>query len=392
MKMRYSKDHMAFIFGMFETGLGVARSLGRKGIEVYGYDFKKDIGSYSKYVTFSLCPNPIKEEGKFIDYIIEVSKSFHHKPVVFITSDDYLDAFSKHRLQLSNYLLFNLPDKTSINLALEKEQLYKKLIISGIDCPKTFDNQSDCTYPLIIKANNVNHWRTTISSNDKVIYIRNYEELSINIEKLNKLNISYVCQEIIPGNDDKFFKYNTYRTKEGEIMAEFMLQKLRQNPVRFGVGSLVKSVKNEEIRKYGRRVFDSINYKGIGSAEFKFDERDNKYKLIEINTRYWQQNILPTMCGINFPFIEYLYLTQFNYSKPVYNYTEGVKWINLYMDFSSFLKYRKEGSMTLMDWLEELKGHIVFSDFASDDIIPGLYETILSDKIKRIPSYFANNI
>jgi D-aspartate ligase len=392
MKMQFNRDVTAFVFGMFETGLGVGRSLGRNGIKVFGFDFKKDIASYSKYVVFSLCPNPIKAESKFIDFIINKTKILDHKPIVYITADDFLEVFSKHRVLLEEYLLFNLPDETSINLAFNKSILYKELSILKIDCPKTFENISDCTYPLIIKGNNVNKWRSNVSGNDKVIFIKNYEDLCKNLEILDNLNVEYVLQEIIPGNDNTFFKYNTYRSKSGEILAEFVLQKLRQNPVRFGVGSLVKSVNNEEIRMLGRKVFEYLNYKGIGSAEFKYDERDNKYKLIEINTRYWQQNILPTECGINFPFIEYLYLTHSIYSNLLSKYTTGVKWINLYMDFSSFLKYRKEGLITLMDWIDDVKGDKVFSDFASDDIIPGLYEIFLSKKMKRIPSYFSKNI
>jgi D-aspartate ligase len=390
--MLSKKDNPAFIFGMFETGLGIGRSLGRNGIEVFGFDYKKDIGAYSKYINFALCPNPLDDQQKFIEYVISTSKDYEYKPLLYIASDEYLEVFSRYRLEFDKYLLMNLPDPESVDLAFNKNQLYKRFINTDVDCPTTFNDISECTYPLIIKANNVNVWRNNISGNNKVIIINNYEELCRYSDELNKLKVEYVLQEIIPGNDDKFFKYNTYRSNDSEILAEFMLQKLRQNPVRFGVGSLVKSIKNEELRTIGRRVFEIIDYKGVGSAEFKYDERDNKYKLIEINSRYWQQNILPSICGINFPMIEYLYLTNSNCVKYSLNYTNGIKWVNIYMDFSSFLKYRKEGKIGLFDWIEELKGEKVFSDFASDDLLPGLYELFLSNKLKRIPKYFANNV
>jgi len=390
--MQSKKNNPAFIFGMFETGLGIGRSLGRNGIKTFGFDYKKDIGAYSKYIKFSFCPKPLVDQRKFIDYVINKAKEYESIPVLYIAADEYLEVFSAHRQELGKYLLMNLPEQESVDLAFNKNQLYKRFVDTDVECPKTFNEINECTYPLIMKANNVNVWRDNISSSDKVIIINNYEELCRNTDKLNKLDVDYVLQEIIPGNDDMFFKYNTYRGNEGEILAEFLLQKLRQNPVRFGVGSLVKSIKNDVIKSIGRRVFEIINYKGVGSAEFKFDERDKKYKLIEINSRYWQQNILPSICGINFPLIEYSYLTNSGRVNYIANYTNGVKWINIYMDFSSFLKYRKEGIITFFDWIEELKGNKVFSDFASDDILPGLYEILLSNKFKRIPKYFFHNV
>jgi D-aspartate ligase len=390
--MQFNKNNPAFVFGMFETGLGIGRSLGRNGICVNGFDYKKDIGSYSRYIKFSLCPNPIKDECRFVEYVIDIAKSFEHKPVLFIASDDFLEVFSKNRQLLKKYLLMNLPDPETLKLAFDKNLLYIKCESLGINCPKTYTGSTNYSFPLIIKARNVNDWRNKISSNDKVIIINNQHELQHHCSILDDLNIGYVLQEIVPGNDDRFFKYNAYIGKDGEILAEFMLQKLRQNPVRYGVGSLVKSIYDEEIRNIGRKVFGLIEYKGVGSVEFKYDERDNKYKLIEINSRYWQQNILPTKCGINFPLIEYLYLTNSkNYKWPT-NYTKGIKWLNIYMDFTSFLNYRKEGEMDLIDWIDELKGEKVYSDFACDDLIPGFYELFLSKKLKRLPTYFKRNI
>ena len=56
----------------------------------------------------------------------------------------------------------------------------------------------------------------------------------------------------------------------------------------------------------GKRFLESIGYRGIGSAEFKRDERDGELKLIELNPRYWQQAALAERCGVNFPLAQYL--------------------------------------------------------------------------------------
>lgn len=385
--MDYISNNSAFVFGMFETGLGVARSLGKNNIKVFGFDHKKDIGSYSKYVEFSLCPNPITHKDKFYQFVLEKVKICSFKPVLYITSDEYLSVFSDFRNEFNDCLLFNIPNNETISYALNKTKLYSKLAELNIKCPKTFSSLEECNFPVLIKACNVNDWREKISGNSKVMIADNFNDLKKSTDILNDLKVDFVLQEIIPGDDNNFFKYCAYRTKEGEIIAEFMLQKLRQNPVRYGVGSLVKSIYSKNLQNLGQRILKLLDYNGVASIEFKYDSRDNTFKLIEINTRYWQQNILPDKCGVNFPFTEFNYLV--NHQSPIINknYDIGVKWINLYMDFSSFMKYRNEGLLNFSDWLDELKGEKVYSDLSSDDIIPGLYELFLSGKLKKIPKY-----
>jgi len=389
--MDFKTNNPAFVFGMFETGLAVGRSLGRQGVCVFGFDYKKDIGFYSRYIKPELVPHPLKNPVVFKDYLIKKAKAFDDKPVIFITSDDFLEFFVSNKKELSNYLLFNLVGENLLDLSFSKNKFYAKFIGTEIQIPALYDYDANTgakiNYPVLIKGDNVNRWRDKVNSSKKVIIAEDINELEMICGNLRSRGIDFVLQEIIPGEDNCFYKYCAYRTKEGVILFEFMLRKLRQNPVRYGVGSLVISCKNEELRNAGREVFKILDYKGIGSVEFKFDKRDGKFKLIELNARYWQQNSLSDRCGINFPLIEYLYLTGQDYSGFHNEYEQGIKWINVYMDFSSLLVYRKEKQLSVSDWVDQLKGKKVFSDFAGDDLKPSFYETVRMNKISKIPKY-----
>ena len=98
-------NNPALILGMFETGLGVGRSLGRQGIKVFGFDHKKDIGFYSKYIKAKLCEHPIYNENKLVQQLIDYSKSQAQKPVIFITSDYFLYFFAKNYYLLAHWFL-----------------------------------------------------------------------------------------------------------------------------------------------------------------------------------------------------------------------------------------------------------------------------------------------
>ena len=140
------------------------------------------------------------------------------------------------------------------------------------------------------------------------------------------------------------------------------------------------------MKELGTKLFKGLDFKGVGSAEFKLDNRDGVLKLIEINPRYWQQNYLPTACGMNFPLINYYDLTN-QAITPITDFRSGIKWVNRYSDLASFLDYRREGSLTFREWRKSLRGPKIYSDFSLHDPIPALYEIGFGKKIFSFPKY-----
>jgi D-aspartate ligase len=386
---------IAIVFGLFETGLGVIRSLGQHGIKVIGIDFKKDIGWYSRYVNPLKCPHPLQQEKEFIDWVHKTFSNVNQKNPVFFTSDDFLISFSRNREVLSKYFLFNLVEHSLLEKISNKFSQFQLTSDIGIDLPATWPiNRTsdlihlpeDIRFPVFIKGQDVNSWRKEIGGSIKGFLVNNFTELHDRVNKIVNKCVSVIIQEVIDGPDANHFKYCSYTSVDGEVLAEFTLQKIRQNPIHFGVGAVVESISKPELITLGRKLFSEIGFTGIGSAEFKLDNRDNKLKLIEINPRYWQQNYLSTACGINFPFVNYQSLLG-QKTEPVLTFEPGIKWINCYMDFDSFLKYRKEKSLNFWQWRKSLKGKKVYSDFSWNDIIPGGYELRFGLKILKIPAY-----
>lgn len=387
--------HPAVVLGMFETGLGVARSLGQSGIIVYGFDYKKDIAFYSRYVKASICPHPLQQETDFISYIISFGRGTKVKPVIFITSDEFLTSVSRNREQLRPYFIFSLPEEKLLAEISDKFQQYKLAERGGTLLPKTYIletiNQADrlsnsLSFPVLIKALDVNLWRRKISSSLKAFVAPTAETFYNQSVHLLECGVKIIVQEIVKGPDTNHFKYCAFYLPDGKSLCEFTLRKIRQNPVHFGVGAVVESIEYDDLMKAGRNLFRSIGYSGVGSAEFKLDERDGCLKLIEINPRYWQQNYLPTACGMNFALIDYLATTGLN-PEPVLKFKTGIKWVNRYLDFDSFLVYRKEKVLNFRQWRNSLRGKKIYSDFCWDDILPAGYEFRFGLKILKIPGY-----
>ena len=108
-------------------------------------------------------------------------------------------------------------------------------------------------------------------------------------------------------------------------------------------------------------------------AEFKKDPRDNVYKFIEINPRFWLSHSLTEPAGVHFVYMYYLYLTG-QHVKPQLEQKDGINWIYEVRYFLTFLKKRKRGEMTFRDFGKGVKEKRVRS-FAWNDPMPFIRNT-----------------
>lgn len=380
---------------MFETGLAVGRSLGRSRIKVLGLDTTKKVGFYSRYIDAMICPHPLASEQEFIAFLLRVAAREKTRPALFITADDFLLPVSRNRKELEQYYLMNLPSPHIIESIADKFRQYTLALNAGIPVPQTFfaenmdqvlEIKDRIPLPAFIKGAEVTLWRKKMGVASKGFVVNTKAELLNTFEMVFKCGANGLIQELIPGPDTNHYKSSCYLSRKGEILLAFGLRKIRQQPVGFGFGCLVQSVDYPEMLSLGKDFFTRIGYRGVGSAEFKLDMRDNKLKLIELNPRYWQQNALAEKCGMNFPLMDYMELTGCE-PKAILGYRPGIKWVNIYSDIESFREYRQRGRLSFRQWLDSLKGEKLFSDLAGDDILPGLREIILENILRRSSRY-----
>jgi len=117
--------------------------------------------------------------------------------------------------------------------------------------------------------------------------------------------------------------------------------------------------------------------------DFKKDSRTGKYVLLEINPRLSQWSILDTVCGINFAYIAYVDMVE---KKVAGEFKQKVNicYVDFRRDYWSFRTYRKDGLVSLGQWLGSLVSlNNVYQYFCWRDIKPFIVEwwEILRSKI-----------
>jgi predicted ATP-grasp superfamily ATP-dependent carboligase len=386
--------NIAVVLSMSEAGLAVTRSLGRRGIKVFGVDYKSDAENFSsKYCDRQLIfSNPETHPEKCLEEFLALGRTLKEKAVLLPTNDYYTKFISRNRIELSEYYLFIIPTVEVLEGILDKQKQYERAEQLGICIPKTFapldlghleEMASSISYPVYIKGANSYLWFWQFRN--KGFLAANYQELKQYYESAVGKNLKSVVQEIVIGPNTNHFEVNAYYSAQKELVGLFCTQKARQYPIDFGNGTFMISKKLPELSSLARRLFEGIGYMGAGVIEFKKDERDGRFKLLELNPRFTQQYFHAAVAGIDFAHMNYLECVG-KKPEPAMEYEEDILYVDLFLDLLSFLQHRKQGYLTFTQWWRSVRKADCVEYFSRDDLKPGIHYLLRSGRrfLKKI--------
>ena len=111
-----------------------------------------------------------------------------------------------------------------------------------------------------------------------------------------------MLQEYIPGPPTNHYFVDGFIDRDGVVRALFARRRLRMSPPDFGNSTYQVSVPLSDTGDAVatlRTLFAELGYRGIFSAEFKRDARDDEFNLIEVNARPWWYVDFAARCGVN---------------------------------------------------------------------------------------------
>ena len=377
---KHSGDFGAIVLGGHAQGLGIIRSLGRRGIAVYLIDeTAANISRFSKYCSrFFRVPN-MKQEQTLLNFLIALAQNEGIKGcVIFPTHDATVEILSKNRAILDDYYRISVPPWSTTELAYNKILTYQVAKKTGIPVPQTYFPANidelrqigrDIAYPIIIKPAVMHTFYAKLKT--KAFKVGHLDELVRMYEKTcTVIDPSEVMvQEIIPGSARDLYSCCCFY-KQGTLKASCIGQRSRQIPMDFGKATtFVQSAEIPELRQYSDDLLKEIGYYGLAEVEFMQDPRDGIYKLLEINPRSWKWHTFAIKAGIDMPYLTYCDLVG---RRTAQNMTArpDVKWVeiisDLYVAFGEIVK----GNLSVRDYVDSLKGDLEFAIASQDDPLP----------------------
>lgn len=362
--MTVSSNLPVVLLGGGAIAVSLARSLGEAGIRVIALgDLAWDSVGSSRHCEQFVHVGSKELEGRYLEWL---SRPPVGEAVLFPCDDESLELVARRRAELEQLGYRPIEANDEVLLAmLDKERTYQLAEQAGVGVPRRFvlespedlDRQvaeSGIEFPCALKPLHSHLFARIFGAATKVLLAEDRAELERVAREIGPHGLQMMVTEIIPGPEDAYTSLYTYIDERGEPLLQFTKQKLRQMPVGFGLATYHQSVRNDEVARVGLQFCQGIGIRGMACVEFKRDQRDGRYKVIECNHRFTLGSEILRYAGINLPLLAYNRVTG-GPAHPIDGYREGVHlWVPL-ADTRAFLAYRERGELTFPAWVKTLR-------------------------------------
>lgn len=370
----------AVILGGCFQGLGIARSLGRQGIPVCILDDEFAISRYSRYVTHSAYVKGLKDEHQIIKALFEAEQRWGLSGwVVYPTRDEQVMALSHFRDELSASFRIPTPGREVIYWTGDKRNTYPLAASLGIPTPRTWYLSSldelesvENQLPLVVKpaikehfiyATRAKAWRADTRAELRARFQQAHDIIGAD---------EVMLQELIPGNGEQQFSYCAF-FKDGQALGRMTCRRLRQHPLEFGRAStFVETIDLPLLEELSTRFLNAIHYYGLIEMEYKYDQRDQTYKLLDVNARTWGYHALGAMAGVDFSAM--LFADQTGQPVEPCQASPDVRWARLITDLPTGMQEIFQRRCSLAAYGRSLLSRDVDAVFDLHDPLPGLVE------------------
>jgi predicted ATP-grasp superfamily ATP-dependent carboligase len=358
--------------------LAIVRSLGRRNIPVWALLDKYRVASFSRYCTRAF-QWPDAPESEKVEWLMQLGCTHKlNQWVLFSTSDETARLESLNRAPLSSQYCPTSPSWDIMRWAYDKRLTCQLAADVGLNHPQTFFPRDryeveslECGFPLVLKPAYKQKLNRFTRSKAWLARDRN-ELLALYDEAVRLVDPSIVLiQEMIGGGGESQFSFACL-CLDGRPLASLTARRTRQYPLDFGRGSFVETLELPEIEAPARRLLSSLHYSGMAELEFKYDSRDGKYKLLEMNPRFWSWHSLGAPAGVDFPYL--LWQTANDQRIEEVRARTGLKWIDGVMDLAAAAGDISRGRISVINYLRSLSGISDFAVYSRDDLLPALLE------------------
>jgi D-aspartate ligase len=372
----------ALVLGGDYRGLGIVRSLGRRGVPVWVAHHGDALATYSRYARRAL-PWPGAFESDQTEYLLGFGKEHGLDGwVLFPTADKSAEFISRNTEALGEFFRLTTSPWPQWSVAQDKTLAYARAAKLGIAVPSTWYTDSveeaaelELEYPVILKPasgvidnpiSDVKVWR--IEDRDELV--RRYTEASAFLPAGHVM-----IQEIIPGGGDCQLSFAS-TCRDGEVVASLTAQRTRQMPPDFGRAStFVETVDIPEVIEPSRRIIADLELTGLVEVEFKRDPRNGLVKLLDVNARSWGWHSIGAPAGVDFPYLAWQVAQGLDVEPATGR--AGVRWVRMSTDVPTFAKEILARRMKLRAYLKTLRPPLEGPLWARDDPKPVLAEPMI---------------
>jgi D-aspartate ligase len=356
--------------------LGIVRSLGRLGVTVYAvHDTPRAPAARSRYGEV-LGWNAPQSGPRALEELLRLGRQIGGRPILIPTDDLAVALVDDHSDVLRDQFLF--PDQppglvTTLSSKREMHFLCARMGVPTPDVvfPRSRDDVADYArsgaFPVVLKAIESflpGHEGSVL----EVVHSR--EQLLARFDELEPWERDNVMlQEYVPGGPESVWMFNGYFDSSSDCLFGLTGRKLRQFPPYTGLTCLGVCAPNDWVEETTIGLMRSLGYRGIIDIGYRFDARDGRYKLLDVNPRIGATfRLFVGRGGMDVARASYLDLT--GQPVPADEQPNGRKWIIETWDPLSSARYIVDRRLSVRRWLRSFAGIEEGAWLARDDWRP----------------------
>lgn len=199
-----------------------------------------------------------------------------------------------------------------IGTLINKERFYALCDEHGIDHPGTFvyrrelgrDYELSFQPPYICKpSDGVAYWAHPFPGNEKVFLCQDRAELDAVLDRVYASGYpgTMIVQDFIPGDDSYMHVLTCYSDRDAKVKLMCLGHVLLEEHTPHGIGNhaVILTEVDEPLCEKIRAFLEAIGFVGFSNFDIKYDRRDGRYKVFEINCRQGRSNYYVTGAGYN---------------------------------------------------------------------------------------------
>jgi len=302
------------IFGSHLAALGVLRVLARRGITAYVADDTSNVIVRSRW--YRPAERSLRETADpavLAEYLRSLSLP---TAILIACSDQWALAVSGLPADVRERFPASIAPHVAVEQFVDKDRFRELVDHLDIPRPRTMvirdpadlaaASDEELSMGFLKPTESQAHNRRFKT---KGFFIESREHALGLVEQAREAGITFMLQEYIPGGTANTFIVDGFVDRHGDIRALHARRRIRMEPPKLANTCCDVTIPLDDVAACIpalRTLLAATRYRGVFMIEFKFDERDGRFKIIELNARpFWLVGHVER-AGVDLPWMSYL--------------------------------------------------------------------------------------
>lgn len=302
------------VLGKSITALGALRILAGHGLKTYGVEATSDIVTASRW--YQPTPRRLAETSDGAELGAFLESLAMPEAVLVACSDKWTSAVAGLPPEVRARYHASVSPREAIDQFVDKDRFRLLVERLGIPAPHTFTIGEPADLDRVDAAalqggflKPTDSQRHNRLFGTKGAFFNSPGAARRLVEQASERGVTFMLQEWIPGGMSKTILLDGFVDRTGTMRALMARRRIRMNPPRLGNTTTALTIPIADARDAPdsvRTLLAAVGYRGAFNVEFKFDDRDGRFKIIEVNPRLaWFVATLAT-AGMDLPWMSYL--------------------------------------------------------------------------------------